>query len=76
MKKYLLLLMIFITAFVVTACDKAQGIDIAKIVFDIIGYIFTAIIGALGGAKVGVITTEKRIEKDPNNNYKRSNKNG
>lgn len=72
MKKYLLLLMIFIVAFTVTACDKAQGMDIAKIIFDIVGYIFTAIIGALGGAKVGIITTEKKIEKDPTNNYKRS----
>lgn len=75
MKKYLLILTVFV-AFTATACDKAQGIDIAKIVFEIVGYIFTAIIGALGGARAGIIATEKKIEKDPTNNYKRSNKNG
>lgn len=69
MKKILLLLVI--GAFTITACDKAQSVDIAKIIFDIIGYIFTAIIGAIGGAKAGVIATEKKIEKDPTNNYKR-----
>lgn len=72
MKKALLLLAVFIGAFTITACDKAQGVDIAKIIFDIIGYIFTAIIGAIGGAKAGVIATEKRIEKDTTNNYKRN----
>lgn len=74
MKKALLLLIIFTGAFTITACDKTQGVDIAKIVFDIIGYIFTAIIGAIGGAKIGVIKTEEKIEKDPTNNFKRSKK--
>ncbi len=69
--KRIAILIMFIFIFVIS-CDKTQGIDIAKIVFDIIGYIFTAIIGALGGMKVGVINTEKKIEKDPTNNYKRS----
>lgn len=69
--KKLLLLLVF-GAFTITACDKAQGVDIAKIVFDIVGYIFTAIIGAIGGARAGIVATEKRIEKDKTNNYKRS----
>lgn len=63
MKKILLL---FLVVFVfVVSCDKTEGINIAKIVFDVIGYIFTAIIGALGGAKI----QKNAIIKDPRNNY-------
>ena len=67
-------ILIFFTACIATACDKTQGIDIAKMIFEIIGYIFTAIIGAVGGNLEGIISTEKRIEKDTTNNYRRRKK--
>lgn len=63
MKKMLILLSV-LPIFII-ACDKSQGIEITKIVMDIIGYIVSAIIGAIGGAKVQKVA----IIKDPSNNY-------
>lgn len=68
-KKLLIFFLVFITSFVFVSCDKAQGIDVAKIVFDIIGYIFSAVIGALGGMNAGIVKAKKDISKDPSNNY-------
>lgn len=44
---------------------EAKEIDIAKMIFEIVGYIFTTIIGAIGGGTV----MKNKIINDPSNNY-------
>lgn len=46
------------------SCETKE-IDIAKMIFEIVGYIFTTIIGAIGGGTV----MKNSIIKDPTNNY-------
>lgn len=65
-KKILAIALVLSITLITVSCEKAEGISIAKLVFEIIGYIFTAVIGALGGAKIQKVA----IIKDDRNNYK------
>lgn len=56
---------LLIIAFTMISCNETQGIDIAKLVFEVISYIFSTVIGAIGGAKIQKVA----IIKDPTNNY-------
>ena len=65
-KKTSAIALMLIIGLITVSCETTKGIDIAKIIFDIVGYIFTAVIGALGGAKIQKVA----IIKDKKNNYK------
>lgn len=65
-KKLLGIILVLTIALMTVSCDQSQGIDIAKLIFDVLSYIFSVVIGAVGGAKIQKVA----IIKDPKNNYK------
>lgn len=65
-KKSLITVLLAATLLITVSCEVSEGgIDIAKLVFEILSYIFSTVIGAIGGAKIQRVA----IIKDPTNNY-------